>query len=377
MESIYLDHAASAPLRPEAFQAMVPYLKDAVGNPNAAHAQGRKQRSALEEARERIAACVGARPEEIFFTSGGTESDAWAVHMGLWQARRRAGCLAASPIEHHAVLRPLENAARQGALVRYLSVSPDGAADPDRAAGALTGAAFVSLMAANNETGVIQPLEIIAVMAKERGALFHTDAVQAAGCLRIDLESVPVDYMSASAHKFGGPVGVGFLYIRRGSPRCPLIRGGAQESNLRAGTQDVAGAVGMAAALEAASKEEDRLSALRAKLEDALRGFPGAVIHGRERERLPGIINVCLPGVPSAVLLPRLDLRGVCASAGAACTAGAAEVSHVLLSMGVSREDALCSMRFSLGWTTTPEEIEKAGRIILEEAAAVRERAVR
>ncbi len=377
MESIYLDHAASAPLRPEAFQAMVPYLKDAVGNPNAAHAHGRKQRSALEEARERIAACVGARPEEIFFTSGGTESDAWAVHMGLWQARRRAGCLAASPIEHHAVLRPLENAARQGALVKYLSVSPDGAADPDRAAGTLTGAAFVSLMAANNETGVIQPLEIIAAMAKERGALFHTDAVQAAGCLKIDLESVPVDYMSASAHKFGGPVGVGFLYIRKTSPRCPLIRGGAQESNLRAGTQNVAGAVGMAAALEAASKEEDRLSALRAKLEDALRGFPGAVIHGCERERLPGIINVCLPGVPSAVLLPRLDLRGVCASAGAACTAGAAEVSHVLLSMGVSREDALCSMRFSLGWTTTPEEIEKAGRIILEEAAAVRERAVR
>ena len=377
MESIYLDHAASAPLRPEAFQAMVPYLKDAVGNPNAAHAAGRKQRSALEEARERIAACVGARPEEIFFTSGGTESDAWAVHMGLWQARRRAGCLVASPIEHHAVLRPLENAARQGALVRYLPVSPDGAADPDRAAGILTGAAFVSLMAANNETGVIQPLEIIAAMAKERGALFHTDAGQAAGCLKIDFDSVPVDYMSASAHKFGGPVGAGFLYIRKTSPRCPLIRGGAQESNLRAGTQDVAGAVGMAAALEAASKEEDRLSALREKLEDVLGSFPGAVIHGRGRERLPGIINVCLPGVPSAVLLPRLDLRGVYASAGAACTAGAAEVSHVLLSMGVSREDALCSMRFSLGWTTTPEEIERAGRIILEEAAAVRERAVR
>ena len=377
MNGIYLDHAASAPLRPEAFEAMAPYLKDACGNPNAAHAAGRAQRSALERARERIADAVGALPEEIFFTSGGTEGDAWAVHMGLWHARRRAGCLVTSPIEHHAVLRPFENAARQGAAVKYLKVSPDGAADPDDARAVIRGAAFVSLMTANNETGVIQPVREIAAIAKESGALFHTDAVQAAGCLKTDLKAVPVDYLSASAHKFGGPVGAGFMYIRKTSPRCPMIRGGAQESNLRAGTQNAASAVGMAAALEAACREEDRLTGMRAALESSLCRFPGAVIHGKERERLPGIVNVCLPGVPSAVLLPRLDLRGVYASAGAACTAGTAEESHVLIAMGVSREDALCSMRFSLGWNTTPEEIKRAGEIILQEALSVRERAVR
>ncbi len=378
MNEIYLDYAAGAPLRPEALRAMEPYM-GSCGNPNAAHTAGRRMRAALEDARARVAACLHAEASEIFFTSGGTESDAWAVHIGEREALRRGGRMLTSPIEHHAVLRAFEMSAKRGLPVGYLPVAGTGAADPGGAEEMIgDDTAFVSLMAANNETGVIQPVEAVCAAAKKHGALFHTDAVQAVGSMGVDVKAAGCDYLSASAHKFGGPNGVGFLYINKKSPRVRLIAGGAQESNLRAGTQNMAGAVGLAAALEAALGEDgDRVRALRDELEGILLRFPGAVIHGREGARLKSITNVCFPRVPAAALLPRLDMNGVFASAGAACTAGAAEVSHVLRGMGLGDDEARCSMRFSVGSRTTREEILRAGEIVLREASMIREISLR
>ena len=373
MDTIYLDHAAGAPLRPEALQAMLPLMQDGLGNPNAAHAPGRKQKAALEEARARIAACMGVTPGEVLFTSGGTESDAWALVIGLKRIREKGGCLVTSPIEHHAVLRNAEAAARAGVPVKYLPVTTDGAVDVPAAADVMKDAALVSLMAVNNETGVVQPIDQLAALARENGALFHTDAVQAVGHMNIPIYGSGIDYLSASAHKFGGPRGIGFMIIRKGSERARFMMGGAQESGLRAGTQNVAGAVGMAAALECALKEDPaRLQQKRDLLEKTLLTFPGSRVHGQFVPRHPGIINISFPTVSAAALLPRLDMRGICASAGAACTAGAAEVSHVLLAMGLPRDEARCSLRFSLGAEIPDEALIRAGEIILKEAYAIR-----
>lgn len=362
---IYADHAATTPLAPAARRAMAPWLDAAFGNASALYAPGRRARKAVEQARDRCAAVLGAKPEEIYFTSGGTEGDNWALKgMALLGARSGKRHLVTTAFEHPAVLRSCAALAEWGFEITYLPVHAHGLVRPQELAAALRpDTALASVMLANNELGTIQPVADCAQICAQRGVPLHCDAVQAVGHVPVDVSRLGVSLLSLSAHKFGGPKGVGLLYVRSGIQLPPLLHGGAQEGGLRAGTENVAGIVGMAAALEAAcaSMQADaaRVAALRDRLEAGLlAAVPGCRRNGAATPRLPGHLNLCFDGVEGESLLLLLDQQGVCASSGSACAAGSIEPSHTLLALGLSPQQAKSSLRLSLGAENTEEDVE-------------------
>ena len=367
---IYLDHAATTPVRREVLEAMEPYYGSRFGNPSSMHRWGREARAALDAARERLARCLGAEPDELCFTSGGTEGDNFAI-LATFHARRRDGrtAVASSPIEHKAILGAVHQAAREGAEERILDVHHDGLVDRDSFdANVRDDTAVCSVMWVNNEIGVVQPIEELAPRAKERGVVFHTDAVQAFGKVVVDARKVPFDILTISGHKIGAPKGIGAIYIRRGTPFEPLFYGGAQNRGVRPGTENVASAVGLATAAELAVEEREeealRLGELRDRLEAALRErIPDAIVNGQGAPRAPHILNISVPGTDSESLLLALDLAGVACSSGSACQSGSVDPSHVLTAIGVPRELAVAAVRMSLGPLTTPEGVDRVAAL--------------
>lgn len=361
---IYLDYAATAPLRPEARAAMAPFLEELFGNPSSVHSVGQGARAALDRARADVAAALGAEAEEILFTSGGTEADNLALVGSFLAAGPERDHVVTAATEHHAVLDTGSFLRELGATVTVLPVDGCGVVDPEAVAAALTPrTALVSVMAANNEIGTLAPLLEIARVARETAVPFHTDAVQWIGSLPFDVREIPVDLLSLSGHKFGGPKGVGALYLRRGVRIRALLHGGAQERGRRAGTENLPGIVGMAAALKAAVAEQASEAMRLARLRDRLIGgvqaaLSGVVVNGHPARRLPGNVNLAFAGVESDVLLLALDLEGIAASAGAACVAGSLEPSHVIAALGASSERVRGSIRLSLGRETTEAEVE-------------------
>ena len=370
----YLDHAATTPLRPEALEAMLPLLTDGFANPSGAHTESRRARVALDDARDLLAELLGAAPGEVVLTSGGTEADDLAVHGG-WEALAAARpegpppAVVCSAMEHHAVLRACRSlAARTGAELREVPSGPDGRIDLAALAEACRpDVGLVSVMAVNNEVGTVQPLDEVAriVAAGAPGAVLHTDAVQAVPWLDVARTTAPAALVSVSAHKFGGPKGSGALVVRSGARVRPRLDGGGQERGRRSGTPNVAGAVGAAAALAVTVAERDeavaRVGALRDRLADGLLArLPGAVETGDRDHRVAGILHLRIPGVESEAAVVLLDEAGVAASAGAACSSGAVEPSHVLEAMGLDRRQASSGLRFSLGVTTTGQDVDHA-----------------
>jgi cysteine desulfurase len=362
---IYLDHNASTPVRPEVRDAIVACLGELHANPSSLHREGQRSRAALERARDQVAALVGAKRDEVVFLSGGTEGDHEALIGAAWAAESRGRRVAISALEHHAVHGAAQVLERGGFHVSHLASLPAGYVDPASIDDLPDDTTVISLMLANNETGVIQPVADVAARAAERGMRVHCDAVQAAGKIPIDVNALGADYVVISAHKISGPKGVGALIIRRGAPIEPLIRGSGHERGLRGGTENLSGIVGFGLAAELAlrdlASERTRMLALRSRLEAGLRiAAPDVVIHGERAPRLPNTVNASFPGARSDHLLMALDAREVAVSAGAACASGAVEPSPVLTAMGVSRELAICALRFSLGRTTTEDEIDIA-----------------
>ena len=363
-EVAYLDHAATSPLRPEALAAMLPYLTEHFGNPSGGHRLARGARAAVDEAREVVAARLGCEPGEVVFTSGGTESCNMAV-TGV--AGAAGGEVVCSAFEHRAVLDTV--AARGG---RTAAVGPDGTVDLDALAALLRpGVGLVSVMLANNELGTVQPLaDVVTVVRREApGAVVHTDAVAAGAWLDLAVEAAEVQLLSVGAHKFGGPKGVGALVVRRGTALARLMHGGGQERDRRPGTHNVAGIVGMAAALEAAASGREAETARVAHLRDRLaRGLCDAVGGARETvqgaRRLPGTCHLLVEGVDQEELLVLLDQEGVCASGGSACASGALEPSHVLVALGLPAESARQAIRFSLGWNSTDRDVDRALAVV-------------
>ncbi|MHB1312682.1 MAG: cysteine desulfurase family protein [Gemmatimonadaceae bacterium] len=363
---IYLDHAATTPVRQEVLDAMMPYFATKFGNASSTHRWGREARAAIDTARERIAACLGASPDEICLTSGGTEADNLCI-LGGWRVQRGNGRngVVTSPIEHKAVLASMHQAAREGADERVLGVGSNGVVDLDSARALMRDdVAIASVMWVNNETGVIQPIVELATLAKERGAIFHTDAVQAFGKVDIDTKAVPVDFLSISGHKFGAPKAIGAAYVRRGTALAPLFFGGTQDRGRRPGTENVPMAIALATAMELTLAERDaevaRLRALRDRLEDALLAtVPDAVVHGRGAPRAPHILNLSVPGTDSESMLMALDLQGIAASSGSACQSGSVTPSHVLDAMGVPAALGSAAIRLSLGKLTTAAHIDR------------------
>ncbi|MFL5385537.1 MAG: cysteine desulfurase family protein [Longimicrobiaceae bacterium] len=373
---VYLDHAASAPLRPEAREALLPFLDGRFGNPSSIHRFGREARAALEDARARLARVIGAAPAELVFTRAGTEADNLAV---LGRARERPGApVAVSAIEHRAVLASAHAAEEAGSPLVLLPVDGGGVVRLDALDAALeAGPAVVSVMWANNEVGALQPVGEIGARCRAAGVAFHSDAVQALGKAPVRVDQVPVDLLAFSAHKVGGPKGVGALYVRRGTRLHPLLFGGGQERGMRPGTEDVAGAAAFAAAAEGAEAEREtamaRIGALRDRLEAGLRdAVPGLIVNAAGAPRLPTISNLSVPGADPELLLMGLDLEGIAASSGSACSSGAVEPSHVLTAMGIPRELAGPSLRFSLGWTTTEADVARVLGVFPRVAARVR-----
>ena len=374
--AVYLDHAASAPLRPEAREALLAFLDGRFGNPSSIHRFGREARAALEDARARLARVIGADPAEIVFTRAGTEADNLAI---LGRARAGLGMpVAVSAIEHKAVLASAHAASDWDADLYLLSVDGEGVVRMDDLdASAANRPSVVSVMWANNEVGTLQPVAEVGALCQEAGVVFHSDAVQALGKVPVRVDEVPVDLLAFSAHKVGGPKGVGALYVRRGTRLHPLLFGGGQERGMRPGTEDVAGAVAFAAAAEGAEAEREtamaRIGALRDRLEVGLReSVPGLVVNAAGAPRLPTISNLSVPGADPELLLMGLDLEGIAASSGSACSSGAVEPSHVLTAMGIPRELAGPSIRFSLGWTTTEDDVARVLEVFPRVAARVR-----
>lgn len=363
MNPIYLDHAATTPVREEVRDAMLPLLTERFGNPSSVHAWGREARAALEGARARLAAVIGAQPGEIVFTRGGTEADNLAV-LGRSRLEREAPVVC-SAIEHRAVLSSSAAAEADGATLRLLPVTPEGVVDLEALEPLLGGKpSVVSVMWVNNEIGTVQPVHEIAEACQKRGVAFHSDAIQALGKVPVRVDETPVSLLSMSAHKIYGPKGTGALFVRKGTELAPLIHGGGQERKVRPGTEDVAGAVGFALAAELAVSEMERetfrLRTLRDRLEAALRTrVSGLVVNGGDAERSPSILNVSVPGANSETLLLSMDMEGLAVSSGSACSSGAVRPSHVLTAMGLPEEVAGPSVRFSLGRGTTDVEIDR------------------
>ena len=366
MQRIYLDHNATTPLLPAVVERMTAVLRDEFGNPSSVHHFGQQAKAVIDEARTDAANLIGAEPSEVLFTSGGTEADNIAIR-GAAEALETTGRrhLVASAIEHEAVLNTLKALAKRGWRVTLLPVDQSGVVSPAALREALADdTAVVSVMHANNEIGTIQPVAELARVARERGALFHTDAVQSAGKIAVDVKTLGVDMLSMSAHKFYGPKGVGALWIRRGLRVMPLLTGGRQERSRRAGTENVSGIVGMGVAARIASgkmaEEGRRLSALRDRLETGILGaVPGTAVNGSPGARVPNTSNISFDRVEAESLLIALDLQGVAVSTGSACSSGTLEPSHVLKAMGFNAHRTQNSIRFSLGAANTEAEIDR------------------
>ena len=362
--TIYADNAATTKMSKTAVDAMLPYLTECYGNPSSLYTAGQKAKEALEKAREEIAALIGAQPREILFTSGGSEADNQAIRSAAENGKRKGKThIVSTAFEHHAVLHTLKKLEREGFEVTLLDVHENGIVTAEEVGAAIRDdTCLVTVMTANNEIGTIQPIREIGAVCRARGVPFHTDAVQAVGHLPIDVGADNIDLLSASAHKFHGPKGVGFLYAKRGFPLSTLIEGGAQERGKRAGTENVAGVAAMAAALkESVSHMEEnaeRMRALRDKLIAGLSEIPHSALNGDARCRLPGNVNFCFEGIEGESLLLLLDDRGICASSGSACTSGSLDPSHVLLAIGRVHDVAHGSLRLSIGEDTTDEEID-------------------
>ena len=365
-QPVYLDHAATTPVRKEVFEVMEPFYGPRFGNPSSVHRWGREARAALDEARERVARCLGAHPDEVCFTSGGTEADNLAV-LGPLRSQVEKGrrVLVSTPIEHKAVLETVHHATHAGVTERMLTVTKGGVVDLAASDAAIDDSVAVcTVMWVNNEVGTIQPVPEIAERVKARGGIMHTDAVQAFGKIDIDVSKLGIDLLSISGHKIGAPKGVGAMYIRRGTRIDPLFHGGSQDRGRRPGTENVAYAVALARAAELAVEEREtewaRVESLRDSLEEGLLArIPDAVVHGRGAPRAPHVLNISVPGTDSESLLMALDLAGVAASAGSACQSGNVTPSHVLLAMGVKADLAIAAVRMSLGSLTTPEDITR------------------
>lgn len=379
MHPIYLDHAATTAVRPEVVESMLPYFSEAFGNASSAHRWGRQARNALEQARERIAAALGAKRREVVFTGSGTEADNIAV-LGRWRTACRSGspgAIVCSAVEHKAVGAAAKEAGHDGAAMIVLGVDDDGRVEPGSLDEALAAApCIVSVMWGNNEVGTLQPVHEIAERCRSRGVTFHTDAVQAFGKVRVRVDELACDLLSLSGHKIAGPKGIGALYIREGVTVLPLTHGGGQERELRPGTENVAAAVGMAVAAELAVQEQAaesaRLGALRDRLEAGLRErIPDLIVNAAGAPRLPHVLSVTIPAADQEGFLIGLDLEGLAASGASACQSGTVAPSHVLMAMG-QLEPASASVRFSLGRTTTPAEIGRALDIVPRVAERLR-----
>ena len=372
---IYADHAATTAVTDTALNAMLPHFTAAYGNPSSLYRFAQEGKTALEQARAQLASCLNARPEEIYFTSGGTEADNWALR-GVAELMalkgKSTGHIITTAIEHHAVLHTAQYLEKKGYEVTYLPVDRDWLVDPAAVEQAIRpDTILISVMAANNEIGTIQPIQEIGAIARANKILFHTDAVQAVGHIPVDVEEWQVDLLSLSGHKFGGPKGIGALYMKKPLRLPPLIQGGGQEKGRRSGTENVPGAVGMAAALQEAVEgmeaENVRLAALRDKLIDGLSVLPYARLTGHPTRRLPGTASFVFEGVEGEALLLHLDAKGICASSGSACSSASLDPSHVLLSIGLPHAIAHGSLRLSLGAKNTEEEVD----YILEQVPAV------
>jgi cysteine desulfurase len=364
-ETIYLDHAATTPVDSRVVDAMIPYFTQHFGNPSGLYAQARMSRHGLDSARNTVASCLGARPNEIIFTSGGSESDNAAIKGVVWANRERGNHIITTTIEHHAVLHTCEWLERFGVESTYVPVDAAGIVDPSAIAAAIRPTTvLISVMHANNEIGTLQPLPEIAAIARAHDIPLHSDAVQAAGQVAIDVDRLGVDLLSLSAHKFYGPKGTGVLYARRGVSWLPIQQGGGQERNRRAGTENVAGIVGLATALKLACSdlegESDRLRSQRDRLiQGVLTAIPNSRLNGHTELRLPNNANLSFAGVDGESILLNLDVHGIAASSGSACTAGSIDPSHVLVALGLSRELASGAVRLTLGRGTTDDQIDR------------------
>ena len=371
--TIYTDNAATTKMSDTALAAMLPCLQDNYGNPSSLHSVGQRAAEALQGARETVARCLGCDPKEIIFTSGGSEADNQAIiSAARWGALKGKKHIISTAFEHHAVLHTLKKLEKEGFEVELLPVGTTGTITPEQVAAAIRpDTALVTIMYANNEIGSILPIAEIGAVCREKGVIFHTDAVQAAGHLHIDVKAQNIDMLSLSGHHFHGPKGSGVLYARKGIPLVNIIEGGAQERGKRAGTENLPAIVGMAAALQEACDHIDenaaKVSALRDKLISGLSKIPHSALNGDPVHRLPGNVNFCFEGIEGESLLLLLDAKGICASSGSACTSGSLDPSHVLLAIGRPHEVAHGSLRLSLCEWNTEEEVD----IILREVPRI------
>ena len=376
--TIYLDNAATTKMSRTAIEAMLPYFDGVYGNPSSLHSAGQAAAEALQNARERIAACLGGTAREITFTSGGSEADNQAIRsaaaLGARQGKKR---IISTKIEHHAVLHTLKRLEQEGFSVTLLDVDENGLVTPQQVEDAITDdTCLVTVMYANNEIGTIEPITEIGAVCRRKGVLFHTDAVQAVGHVRVDVTAQKIDLLSLSAHKFHGPKGVGVLFARKGVALSNLIEGGAQERGKRAGTENLPAIMGMAAALEEAcasmAENAKKLTALRDKLIDGLFAIPHAVLNGDREKRLPGNVNFCFEGIEGESLLLLLDDKGIAASSGSACTSGSLDPSHVLLAIGRVHDVAHGSLRLTLSGETTEEDVDYTVQAVREVVSYLR-----
>ena len=362
--SIYADHAATTAMSEAAIDAMTRCMREEYGNPSSLYRIGQQAKETLEQAREEVASVINAQPREIYFTSGGSEADNQAIRSAAFAGKKKGKThIISSAFEHHAVLHTLNSLKLEGFDVTLLPVHENGIVLPEEVEAAIRpDTCLVTIMYANNEIGTIQPIREIGAVCRAHQVLFHTDAVQAVGPLAIDVQAENIDYLSASSHKFHGPNGVGFLYARKGVPLASLIDGGAQERGRRAGTENVPGIVGMAAALKETVAEREsenaRLTVLRDRLIDGLSEIPHSALNGDAEKRLPGNVNFCFEGIEGESLLLLLDEKGISASSGSACTSGSLDPSHVLLAIGRIHDVAHGSLRLTLGRENTPEDVE-------------------
>lgn len=367
-----MDHSATTPVAPEVLAAMLPYFSEKFGNASSLHQSGREARLALEESREEVAGLLGAKPEEIIFTSGGTESDNLALKGIARKNRKRGRHIITTQIEHPAILETCRSLEKEGFIVTYLPVTREGLVDPSALEGAIRPETIlISVMHANNEVGTIQPLEEIGRLAAEKEIYFHTDAVQSVGKIPVNVNDLKLDLLSLSAHKLYGPKGAGALYIRKGTKIESIIQGGGHERRLRSGTENISGIVGLAKAAELAGErmaaEGERLTGLRDRLAEQVLGrVKEAWINGSMKRRLPGNLNFGFKYVEGESLLLFLDTKGICVSTGSACSSHKLEPSHVLLSLGLKPEECHGSLRITLGASNTPDEVEYVAESIVE-----------
>lgn len=369
---IYLDNAATTKMNKSVIEAMLPYFEEVYGNPSSLYELGQTARTAIETAREKMAGILGCEPREIFFTSGGSEADNQAILSAAYYGEKCGNKhIVSTAFEHHAVLHTLEKLKKRGFEVTLLDVPENGVISAEQVKAAIRpDTCLVTVMYANNEIGTIQPVAEIGAVCKEKGVIFHTDAVQAAGHLHIDVKKENIDMLSLSAHKFHGPKGIGALYVRKGIPLINLIEGGAQERGKRAGTENVPAVVGMAKALEEAYERMDtsseKITRLRNRLIDGLGKIPYSILNGSLQKRLPGNVSFCFEGIEGESLLLLLDDNGICASSGSACTSGSLDPSHVLLAIGRPHEIAHGSLRLTLSAENTEEEIDYTVKKVTE-----------